>query len=70
MASVRMPEYDPEHPKRYAAQMEYLHAVVERLNDPMIRIRQQTETRKRMEATPGGRWLLALNRFKDEIEGQ
>ena len=70
MASVRMPKYDPERPEDYAAQMKYLYAVVERLNDPMIRINEEIAMRERLEATPRGRWFLALDRFRNEIKGQ
>jgi hypothetical protein len=70
MASVKMPEYDPEHPERYAREMEIFRATVNRLNDPGIFIKQQMEKEKRLQATPGGRWSLALNNFKRQIKGQ
>ena len=70
MASVKMPEYDPEHPERYAGEMRNFRATVDRLNNPSFSINQQRENEQRLQATPRGRWLLALDRFKDEIRGQ
>jgi len=70
MASVKMPEYDPEHPERYARAIEIFRATVNRLNDPGIYINAQREREEHLKATPGGRWLLALNNFKNQIQGQ
>lgn len=65
-----MPEYDPEHPERYAGEMREFRATVDRLNDPSFGINLQREREERLQATPGGRWLLALSRFMGEIRGQ
>ena len=70
MASVKMPEYDPEHPERYAAEMREFRATVDRLNNPFFMINLKRENEERLQATPGGRWLLAIHRFKHEIRGQ
>lgn len=70
MASVKMPEYDPEHPERYAAEMIRFRATVDRLNNPSYDINRQREIEQDLQATPGGRWLLALQRFMKEIRGQ
>ncbi len=70
MASVKMPEYDPEHPERYARAMKTFRATVNRLNDPGIFIKEQMEMEERLQATPRGRWYLARKNFQHHIQGQ